>query len=127
MTRRSNAGWTLIELLIVLVIIALLATIVIPHLSGTRDKALVATMQTDLRNLLAQEEIWKLDSGSYTTSLPPVVWSPSPGVSAPTIALTGDGWTASVTHISSLKTCVIFVGSTSLAPATKEGVAACGP
>ena len=127
MRRHATAGWTLIELLIVLVIIALLATIVIPHLSGTRDKALVATMQTDLRNLLAQEEIWKLDSGSYATSLPAVVWSPSPGVSSPTITLTGDGWTATLGHVSSLKHCSIFVGSTSLAPATKEGVAACAP
>ena len=125
--RRASAGYTLVELLIVVVIIALLATIVIPHLSSTRDKALVATMQTDLRNLLAQEEIWKLDSGTYTTNLPASVWSPSPGVSPPAITLTGDGWTASVTHISSLRTCAIFVGSTSLAPAVKEGVANCTP
>lgn len=127
MTRRAGAGWTLVELLIVIVIIALLATIVIPHLSSTRDKALVATMETDLRNLLAQEEIWKLDSGAYTRSLPSSVWSPSPGVSTPSITLTGDGWTASVTHIASLRTCAIFVGSTSLAPAFKEGVVNCTP
>ena len=127
MTRHGAGGWTFVEVLIVLVIISLLATIVIPHLSSTRDKALVATMMTDLRNLLAQEEIRKLDSGSYITSFPPSVWSPSTGVSDPTIALTGDGWTASVTHISSRRTCVIFVGSTSLAPASKEGVPSCTP
>ena len=127
MTRSSTAGWTFIEVLIVLVIISLLATIVIPRFSSTRDKALVATMQTDLRNLLAQEEIWKLDSGAYTKNLPSSVWSPSPGVSAPVITLTGDGWTASLGHVSSLRTCAIFVGSTSLAPASKEGVPGCTP
>ena len=127
MTRRGTAGWTFIEILIVLVIISLLATIVIPRFTSERDKALVATMQTDLRNLLAQEEIWKLDSGAYTKSLPPSVWSPSTGVSVPVITLTGDGWTASLGHVSSLRTCAIFVGSTSLAPASKEGVPGCTP
>ena len=127
MTSRGSAGWTLVELLIVLVIMALLATILIPRLSSTRDKALVAMMETDLRNLLAQEEIWKLDSGAYTTSLPPAVWSPSTGVSTPAITLTGDGWTASVSHVSSLRKCTIFVGSTSLPPASKEGVPTCTP
>ncbi|HEY6107888.1 MAG TPA: prepilin-type N-terminal cleavage/methylation domain-containing protein [Gemmatimonadales bacterium] len=126
MTRRAAPGFTLVELIIVMAIIGLLATIVVPKFAA-RDRALVATMKTDLRNLLTQEEARKIDSGSYITSFPPTIWSPSTGVTGPTITLTADGWTASVGHLSSPRTCAIFVGSTALAPATQEGVPTCTP
>lgn len=126
MTRRAAAGFTLVELIIVMAIIGLLATIVVPKFAA-RDRALVATMKTDLRNLMTQEEARKIDSGSYITSFPPTIWSPSTGVTGPTITLTADGWTASVGHLSSPRTCAIFVGSTALAPATQEGVPTCTP
>jgi prepilin-type N-terminal cleavage/methylation domain-containing protein len=121
------AGWTLVELIIVIAIMGLLATIVIPRLSSTRDKALVAAMQSDLRNLVTTEEMWKVDSGSYATSFPPTVWQPSTGVTGPTITLTPGGWTAWVGHVSTPRTCAIYVGGTSLAPATTEGAPECTP
>lgn len=127
MTRHAAAGWTLIEVIVVMAIIGLLATIVIPKLSSTRDKALIAAMKSDLRNLLTQEELWKADSGRYVTSFPATIWTPSTGVTGPTITLTSDGWTAAVGHVATSRTCAIFVGSTSLAPATNEGVPTCTP
>ena len=127
MTRRAPVGFTLVELLIVVVIIGLLATIAIPKFSTARDKALVTSMKSDLRNLLTQQESWLADSGSYATSFPTTIWRPTTGVTGPTITLTADGWTAAVAHVSTTRTCVIFVGSTSLAPATKEGVPTCTP
>lgn len=127
MPRRAAAGFTLVEVIIVVVIIGLLATIIIPRFSSARERALVTTMQSDLRNLLTHEEARKVDSGSYATAFPPAVWRPSTGVTGPTISLTPDGWTASVGHQSTGRTCAIFVGSTSLAPATVEGVPTCTP
>ena len=127
MTRRAPAGFTIVEIIIVVVIIGLLATIAIPKFSSSRDKALVTAMKSDLRNLLTQQEGRLADSGTYATSFPTAVWSPSTGVTGPTIALTADGWTASVGHQSTVKTCAIFVGTTPLAPATKEGVPTCTP
>jgi general secretion pathway protein G len=126
MTRRAAAGFTIVELIIVMAIIGLLATIVIPKFTS-RDRALVATMKSDLRNLMTAEEVRKVDSGSYVTSFPATIWSPSTGVTGPTITLTGDGWAASVGHVSSPRTCAIFVGSTPLAPASQEGVPTCTP
>jgi len=124
-TRGARVGFTLVEVIIVVVIIGLLATIVIPKFSSSREKALVTAMKSDLRNLLTQQEGWMADSGSYATSFPTTIWRTTTGVTGPTITLTANGWTASVGHMSTAKTCAIFVGTTSLAPATKEGVPTC--
>ncbi|HEY7685748.1 MAG TPA: prepilin-type N-terminal cleavage/methylation domain-containing protein [Gemmatimonadales bacterium] len=125
MTRRARAGFTLVEIIVVVVIIGLLATIVIPKFSSSRERALVTAMKSDLRNLLTVQEGWMADSGSYATSFPTTIWRTSTGVTGPTITLTANGWTASVGHMSTAKTCAIFVGTTPLAPATKEGVPTC--
>ena len=125
MTRGARVGFTLVEIIVVVVIIGLLATIVIPKFSSSRERALVTAMKSDLRNLLTVQEGWMADSGSYATSFPTTIWRTTTGVTGPTIALTANGWTASVGHMSTTKTCAIFVGTTSLAPATKEGVPTC--
>jgi len=47
----KSRGFTLIELLIVVVIIGILAIIAIPKLANTKQKAYVAQMKSDLKNL----------------------------------------------------------------------------
>jgi len=122
-----RAGFTLIEILIVVVIIGLLATIVIPKFGSSREKAFLTSMKADLRNLVTQQESFMADSGRYATSFPITTWRPTTGVSLLSLTTTTDGWSASVGHTSTTKTCVIYVGSTSLPPATKEGVPTCTP
>jgi len=121
----NRKGFTLIELLIVVVIIGILAAIAIPKFANTKEKAYIASMKSDLRNLATHQESQLADSGSYATSFPPTIWRPSTGVTGPTIALTPTGWTARVGHTSTTRVCAIFVGSTPLAPAVKEGVPTC--
>jgi len=120
----NRKGFTLIELLIVVVIIGILAAIAIPKFANTKEKAYLASMKSDLRNLVTAEEAYFADSVKYTTNLG-TNFSTTVGVVGPTIALTADGWTAQVSHNVTTKTCVIFVGSTPLAPATKEGAPQC--
>ena len=122
----SRNGFTLIELLMVIVIIGLLASIAIPKFASTREKAVVASMKSDLRNLVTAEEAYFTDSMKYTTNLG-ARYRSTTGVLGPTITLTGDGWTAKLGHISTRKICAVYTGSTPLAPATKEGTPRCTP
>ncbi|HXI63776.1 MAG TPA: prepilin-type N-terminal cleavage/methylation domain-containing protein, partial [Gemmatimonadales bacterium] len=52
----NRKGFTLIELLIVVVIIGILAAIAIPKFANTKAKAYIASMKSDLRNLVTAEE-----------------------------------------------------------------------
>src|SRR6266498_2970252 len=64
--RMNRKGFTLIELLIVVVIIGILAAIAIPKFANTKEKAYLASMKSDLRNLVTAEESYAADSaGAY--------------------------------------------------------------
>ncbi len=120
----NRKGFTLIELLIVVVIIGILAAIAIPKFANTKEKAYIASMKSDLRNLVTAEEAYFADSVKYTTALG-TAFAVTSGNSTPTIATTTDGWTATITNMNTTKTCAIYIGSTSVAPANKEGEPKC--
>jgi type II secretion system protein G len=125
--RRHQQGFTLIELLVVIVIIGLLATIAIPKFASSKEKAYLAQMKTDLRNLATVEEAYLYDNNAYTSSFPATIYTTTSGVTAPTITLEGAGWKAWVGHNYTPKTCAIFVNASALAPAIEEGAPACTP
>ena len=66
MRRTNRKGFTLIELLIVVVIIGILAAIAIPKFSNTKEKAFVASMKADLKNLVGVQESFFADKGMLT-------------------------------------------------------------
>lgn len=122
---RARNGFTLIEMLIVVVVIGILAAIAIPKFAGSKEKAILATMKADLRNLLTAEEAYFQDAQAYTNTLPATLFDVSAGVTGPTIAVAVNSIQASVGHTSTTKTCAIYIGTTPLAPATKEGEPKC--
>lgn len=65
---RLNAGFTLIEMLVVLVIIGLLAGLVGPKLFGKVDSSRVLTAQTQVKMLKGALESMRLDIGRFPTT-----------------------------------------------------------
>lgn len=71
--RKSTSGFTIVELLVVIVVIGILAAITIVSYNGVQRRARIATAQTDLVNLAKRLELFKVDNGAY----PSVVVSPT--------------------------------------------------
>ena len=84
----------------------------------------VASMKSDLRNLVTAEEAYFADSVKYTSNLGRSFYTTT-GVTGPTIILTADGWKGWVGSRRTTMTCAIFVGSSPLPPAVREGAPAC--
>jgi prepilin-type N-terminal cleavage/methylation domain-containing protein len=61
----NRKGFTLIELLVVVVIIGLLASIAIPKFSATKDKARMASVRSDLRNVMTAQEAYFAGSNAF--------------------------------------------------------------
>jgi len=109
----NKKGFTLIELLIVVVIIGILAAIAIPKFASTKDKAYVAAMKSDLRNLATYEEQYAADNngayfgGSATMATPLQGFTPSENVTINVTNIAGppSSWSATATHSQSAKTC----------------------
>ena len=110
---RTRKGFTLIELLIVVVIIGILAAIAIPKFANTKDKAYVAAMKSDLRNLATYEEQYAADNngayfaGTATMGSPLQGFTPSQNVTVTAVVNAGPpiSWTATATHSQSAKVC----------------------
>src|SRR5438552_11516796 len=84
----NRKGFTLIELLIVVVIIGILAAIAIPKFANTKEKAYLASLKSDLRNLVTAEEAYFADSIKYTTAK--ACTNPAPAGSIAFCETTGD-------------------------------------
>lgn len=65
---RRQAGFTLIEIMVVVIIIGLLAAVVLPRVVGRADEARVAKARHDIGVLESSLEAYKLDNFSYPTT-----------------------------------------------------------
>lgn len=81
-TSSSQAGFTLIEMIVVIFILGLLATYIAPKIIGKTDDAKIVKAKSDIRGLETALDMYKLDVGVYPTTeqgLQALVEKPSSG------------------------------------------------
>lgn len=83
----TNTGFTIVELIVVIVVIGILAGISVVAYNGIQRRSVATLLQNDLKNSTSVIDIQKARQGVYPTTIPSDV-HPSQGV---TLALTGTG------------------------------------
>jgi len=81
-----HAGFTLIELMVVMVIIGVLAALIVPNVLERADEAKVTAARTDVNNLMQALKLYKLDNQAYPTTeqgLQALVNKPTTGPTPP--------------------------------------------
>ena len=68
-TLRTGAGFTLVELLIVVIILAILAAIVVPQFSAATDDAKLSAMDSTLANMRSAIDLYYQQHGKYPGDL----------------------------------------------------------
>ncbi len=63
--RAAQAGFTLIELMVVLVIIGVLAALIVPNVLDRADDARATAARTDVNNLMQALKLYRLDNQRY--------------------------------------------------------------
>lgn len=132
--RSPRHGFTIIELLAVIAIIGILATLALPRYAMLRQRAIVASMKTDLKNLATSQEGFfstyqDYAGGTGLAEVPGpgaggrVIFRPSPNN---TVVVTrhdgsaGVGWSATVTNPgvtdATTDVCGVYAGDPSYSP-----------
>lgn len=65
-TKRS--GFTLIEIMVVIVIMGIMAALVVPRVMGSTDQARTAAAKADISSMMTALKLYKLDNMRYPTT-----------------------------------------------------------
>jgi general secretion pathway protein G len=65
---RRSAGFTLVEIMVVVVILGILAVLIVPRVLGRSDEARQAAAKHDIAAIMQSLKLYKLDNGRYPTN-----------------------------------------------------------
>lgn len=65
---KKQTGFTLIEIMVVVIILGVLGALVIPKIMSKPDQARIVAAQTDIRNIASTLNMYKLDNFSYPST-----------------------------------------------------------
>jgi len=68
LNRRTERGFTLIEIMVVMVIIGLLVALVAPNIMGRGDQARVTTAKAQMRQISSALDMYRLDNSHYPST-----------------------------------------------------------
>jgi len=66
--RKAHSGFTLIEIMVVVVILAVLGALVVPNILGKVDTARITAAKTDIRSIGTALDLYRLDNFKYPTT-----------------------------------------------------------
>ena len=72
---KADPAFTIVELLIVIVVIAILAAITVVAYNGISNRAKESSLKSDLKNAVTQLELYKVDEGVYPSDATALTWS----------------------------------------------------
>ena len=96
--RRNRTGFTLIEMLIVVVVIGILASVAVARFNRVKQRGQMAAVQSDLRNISVAQEGYHMENMTYTNDPDDLEFDITSGVIITITAATSTGWAATGTH-----------------------------
>lgn len=123
---RPPRGFTIIEMLVVLVVLGVLATLGFARLQSSKDKATIASMNSDLRAVAEEQEAFYFDHRFYS----PTADSLNPNYTIGNLVTiheaTASGWSGSVSNPKVTRVCYVVVGNAAaVGSAVNDGVISC--
>jgi len=119
-------GFTLIEILVVLVVLGILAGLAFARLKSQRERAVVASMTADLHAVAEEQEAYYIQHRAYSPVVDSLNPRPSPGNVTVIHEGTTTGWSGSVSNPRAVKQCYVYVGSAApVGAASADGVINC--
>jgi len=68
MSRTGSRGFTLVEVMVVVVILAVLAALVVPRVVGRTDEARVVAAKQDIASIMQSLKLYRIDNSRYPTN-----------------------------------------------------------